>query len=272
MPPIIKDFQSHFGFNALPCTREIPVEKVFRVSFIAETVDPLVDAVNKRMCGAILAPAGAGKSTCLRQIVARLPEARFQVHYIKVSDLSKRDMCREIAAVMGVEPAGSYPVLVRRLQERFVSTQHTDGVRPVVLIDDAHAMRPDVLGLLSVLTNFDMDSRLVVSIILAGQLPLRNMLRREEVEDVAGRLSHIATLRLLSREETRDFIKHRMTIAGARTVPFDEHALEAIYETGRGNMRATDSLALKSLELAHHAGAKVADANHVAEARKVLWP
>ena len=272
MPPTIKDFQTHFGFHTLPCTREIVVEKVFRVSFISEAVDALVDAVNKRMCGAILAPAGGGKSTSLRQIVARLPEARFQTHYIQVSDLSKRDMCREIAAVMGVAPAGSYPMLVRRLQERFLSTQGTDGVRPVLLIDDADGMRPDVLGLLSVLTNFEMDSRLVVSIILAGQPPLRNMLRRDEMEDVAGRLSHIATLRLLSREETRDFIKHRMTIAGARTVPFDAHALEAIYETGRGNMRATDSLALKSLELARHAGAKVADANHVAEARKVLWP
>lgn len=272
MPPHIKDFQTHFGFHTLPCTREIVVEKHFRVSFISETVDALVDAVHRRMCAAVIAPSGCGKTTSLRQLVARLPEARFQTHYVKVPDLSKRDMCREIAAVMGVAPAGSYPMLVRRLQDRFLATQDTDGLRPVILIDDAHDMRPEVLGLLSVLTNFEMDSRLVVSIILAGQPPLRKMLRREELEDVTGRLSHVATLRLLSREETRDFIKHRMTIAGARAVPFDEHALEALYETARGNLRAIDALTLKALEVAHRAGAKVADANHVTEARKVLWP
>jgi len=272
MGTILKDLQSHFGMQCMPFTREIPVDKHFRVSFITEAVDAIAQAVGQRMSAGFIGPAGAGKTAALRHLVSRLPEARYQVHYVNVSDLSKRDMCREIAAVMGVVPAGSYPMLVRRLQERFLSAARTDGLRPVVFIDDAHTMRPEVLGLLSVLTNFEMDSRLVVSIILAGQPPLRKMLRREELEDVAGRLSHVATLRLLSREETRDYIKHRVTVAGGRTVPFDEQAQEAIYETGRGNMRATDGVCLKALELAHKSGARVADANHVLEARKLIWP
>jgi len=48
--------------------------------------------------------------------------------------------------------------------------------------------------------------------------------------------------------------------------------MAAIYEIGRGNLRATDHLALQALELAHDAGCDVVDAQHVTEARRLLWP
>ncbi|NIU30984.1 MAG: hypothetical protein GWN82_09770, partial [Gemmatimonadetes bacterium] len=66
--------------------------------------------------------------------------------------------------------------------------------------------------------------------------------------------------------------EHRSAIAGAATPPFDPKAIDGIYEIGRGNLRATDHLALKSLEVAHDQGADVVDPNHVARARKALWP
>jgi type II secretory pathway predicted ATPase ExeA len=89
---------------------------------------------------------------------------------------------------------------------------------------------------------------------------------------VAKRLSHYATLRLLSRSETQAYLEHRSTVAGAKSVPFDAKSIDAIYEIGRGNLRATDSLALKSLEIAHDHDADTVDPTHVVGARKVLWP
>ena len=44
-----------------------------------------------------------------------------------------------------------------------------ESLRPVIILDEAHDMRPEVLAILRVLTNFEMDSKLVVSIVLAGQ-------------------------------------------------------------------------------------------------------
>ena len=267
-----KDLLSHFGFHTLPFTREVPVDKLFRLPFLTEGVDACVASAGRKECMAVISPAGSGKTTLVRLVRSRLPDARFRVHYVKVTDLSKRDLCREVAAVMDVSPAGNYPGLVRRLQEKFLSTQDVDGMRPVLILDDVHDMRPEVLGLLCVLTNFEMDSRLVLSVVLVGQPKLRRLLRREELEDVAGRLGHIVTLRLLSGEETVAYIKHRVAIAGARTVPFDDDALTAVHETARGNLRAIDALAFKSLEVAHRAGAKVVDANQVVEARKQVAP
>lgn len=268
----MKDLRAQFGFKDLPFTREFRVADRFHLPLFDGALEALLQTVDKRMSGAVIAPAGTGKTALLRALREELPESRYRVHYVKVSTLSRRDLCREIAAVVGVDSTGNFPNLVRRIQERFQEASDTDGVRPVLLLDDAHDLRRDVLGLVRLLTNFDMDSRLVVSVLLAGQAPLAQNLQRPELEDVARRLAHCATLRPLSRDETVQYLDHRVTVAGGRTSPFDTGASDAIYELGRGNLRATDALALKALELCCRAGASAVNANHVVEARKALWP
>jgi general secretion pathway protein A len=268
-----KDWRSRFGFHTTPFTREIPVRHRFRSEVFDEPIQALARVTSERMSAALIAPSGTGKTVILRTLIEEhLPGVRYRVQYIKVTNISKREMCREIAVAAGVPPAGTYPSLLRNLQERYLSLYDTDGLRLVLILDDAHDLRPEVLGVIRVLTNFEMDSRLVLSVILAGQPPLTDLLRTAALEDVAKRLCHYATLRLLSRTETQAYLEHRATIAGAKTLPFAADSIDAIYEIGRGNLRATDNLALKSLEIAHDQDADAVDQNHVIAARKVLWP
>jgi len=268
----IKDYRSRFGFHAKPFTRELANQDRFGLEDFDEAIEAVLSTLEARMSCALIAPAGTGKTSILRAVIARLPEARYRTHYVKVTSLSNRDMCREMAQAIGLPPAGTYPTLVRRLQERFSETACSEGLRPVLILDEAHDLRPDTLAMLRILTNFDMDSKLVVSIVLAGQPKLRDLLRRDDLVDVAGRLAHYATLRLLSRDEVNRYVEHRCTIAGAVTVPFDQEAVDALYEIGRGNLRATDQLARKALEIAHRANQDVCAAAHVAQARKLVCP
>ena len=59
------------------------------------------------------------------------------------------------------------------------------------------------------LTNFDLDSRLVLSIILAGDSRPQTLLQRQDFEPVRRRPAHVATLSLLARDQTRAYLKHR---------------------------------------------------------------
>lgn len=272
MVTTVQDFRSRFGFHATPFTREIAPGDRFSLPFFDEAIEALLKTLDARMSCALLAPAGTGKTSLLRAVKSRLPEARYRTHYVKVTGLSKRDMCREIACAVGLPPAGTYPALVRKLQDQFAEAAGTSGLRPVLILDEAHDLRPDVLAMVRILTNFDMDSRLVLSVVLAGQPGLAGLLRREELEDVARRLAHYATLRTLSREEIGRYVEHRCTIAGAAKVPFDQASLDALFEIGRGNLRATDQLARKALEIASEQDRDVCEPSHVAHARKLLWP
>jgi type II secretory pathway predicted ATPase ExeA len=265
------DLQS-LGFRKTPFTRELAVADRLALPHQSDVAVALTETVRQRMSAALIAPAGTGKTVVLRVLVDSLPEARYQVRYVKVTGLSKRDLCREIAEVCGLPPTGIYPALVRRLQEAFTQSTDTSGLRPVLVLDEAHDLRPESLAMLRLLTNFDMDSRLVVSVVLSGQPPLRAMLGRLDQAAIAGRLAHYATLRLLSRDETRHYVVHRCTLAGAHDDPFDTDAHDAIFEISHGNLRAIDRLALKSLQHVAKTGAKAVSAGDVIEARKVLAP
>jgi len=98
--------------------------------------------------------------------------------------------------------------------ERFEGTTGDDGVRPVLVLDEAQDLRTDVLSMLRILTNFQMDSQLVLSVVLAGQPALKKMLASDDLEAIARRMAHYASLRPLSRDETTTYIEHRLTIAG----------------------------------------------------------
>jgi type II secretory pathway predicted ATPase ExeA len=268
--PAAEDLRAHFSLHETPFTREIAVHSRWIAPHLEEPRAELRRAIEQRQSAAIIAPAGSGKTLVLRGLVAELPEARYHVHYVKVTGLCKRDFCREVAAAVGVNPAGTYPYLVRRLQEKFEASQADDARRPVLLVDEAHEMRPDVLGILRILTNYEMDSRLVLSVVLSGQPHLARMLRHDDLEALSQRLAHFTTLRLLSRTESRAYLEHRLNIAGSRSFLFDEHSVEALYEMTRGNLRALDRLALKSLECAALAGHPTVDSATVVAARAKL--
>jgi len=260
------DLRAHFGFSTIPFTREIPIKDRWHSEIFDQPLNALRQTIEQRMSGVILAPSGTGKTVILRTLRAQLAEARYRLHYVKLTSLSKKDLCREIGLAAGFDLSGIYPVVFRMLQQRLRQLDE-DGLRPVLLLDDVQDMSPSVLTTLRILTNFDMDSRLVISLVLAGDNQLRHMLESPWLEPIRRRMAHIATLRLLSRAETRDYMQHRVRIAGAQTFPFDSQATDAVFEVSRGNLRAIDQLARKSLELAAQKAISTVDPSLVAEAR-----
>jgi len=261
----------NFGCSSMPFTREVSVRDRFSTSFIDGEIASLKRSVESRMSALLIAPAGTGKTSILRELLNQLPKARYDASYLKVTGLSKRDMCREICRVIGAEPAGTYPSLLTSVQNRLEGSYQNDSMRPVLLLDEVHDMRPDVLSMLRIITNFDMDSKLVVSVVLVGQPSLKKKLYGPGLEDIRQRLSHCGELRLLSRTETKSYMQHRMNVVSARTFPFDEGACEAVYEITKGNMRAIDHISHKSMELGAEKKITAIDQNLITEARAKLW-
>ncbi len=261
------DLRAHFGLNTTPLTREFRVTQRMAIPQHDDALGALRTAVEDRMSAALIASAGTGKSVVLRALADALPEARYRVSYLHVTSLSKRDFCRYLATAIGAPPAGHTGALVDAIQQRAMNLTDQDAVRPVLLLDEVQDMRPEVLGLLRLLTNFEIDSRLVLSIIIAGQPPLRTLLRRDDMAAIRGRLAHVATLRLLSRDESKAYIKHRLAMAGATGDLFDNDAFDALHEAAQGNLRALDTVALKALYEAAADGDAVCATDHIIRAR-----
>ena len=248
-----------FHFTSPPFTREIRIDHRLSLPTLDAEITALRGVVEARQSAALVAPAGSGKTMVLRALRESLPAARYNVLYFKLSDLSARDMCKQVALALGLPPVGQYPGLVQALEERFRAGYEDQD------------MRPNTVRLLRLLTNFEMDSRLFVSIILSGQLTLKQHLLTSELEDVRQRLAHCSELRLLSREDTLLYIDHRTKIAGLQASPFTDSAKEALFEITRGNMRAVDKLALASLKKVAQASRTKVEAADVAIVRGEQW-
>ena len=97
MNDTVKDLRAHFGLTNIPFTREIAVGDRWSTPLFDEPLTALRTTVEQRMSAVLLAPSGSGKTLLLRTLRSLLPEARYRVHYVKLTPLSKRDLCREIA-------------------------------------------------------------------------------------------------------------------------------------------------------------------------------
>lgn len=269
-PGPMPDVQAHFGLSGHPFTREIATQKMWRQPGLDDLVRDLEATVSARDSAAVIAPSGAGKTALIRRLVAALPEARYRVADIKVTSVGNRDLYRSLARALGIEPSGTWPALLESLQTHAHSLATTEARRTVLIIDEAQDMRPQVLATLRMLTNFRLDSELLISLILVGDSGLEALLHRPDMEALRSRLACVVRIRLLSRSETRSYIDHRLDIVGARSRVLDDSAVEAVYDFTRGNIRAVDHLCRTALDLAARSALDTVDAGTVTAARKKL--
>jgi type II secretory pathway predicted ATPase ExeA len=264
------DVQAHFGLSGPPFTREIPTRKMWRQPGLDDLVRDLEATVSARDSAAVIAPSGAGKSALIRRLVATLPEARYRVADIKVTAVGNRDLYRSLARALGIEPSGTWPALLESLQAHAHALATTEARRTVLIIDEAQDMRPQVLATLRMLTNFRLDSELLISLILVGDSGLEALLHRPDMEALRSRLACVVRVPLLSRTETRSYVDHRLDIVGARSRILDDSAVEAVYDFSRGNIRAIDHLCRTALDLAARSTLDTIDAGTITAARKKL--
>ena len=112
----------------------------------------------------------------------------------------------------------------------------------MLIVDEAQNLDAETIEELSVIANINADKNLVLQLVVVGQLELAETLRRPELKQFAQRVSayyHLEPLDLLS---TKQYIKHRMTVAGAERNPFQNKAATLIHEASKGVPRVINTL------------------------------
>jgi len=195
---------------------------------------------------------GAGKTTICRCFLEQIPE-RCRVAYIfnpklTVGDLLKT-ICREFHVEVKHEGIG--PATIKDYLDPFneyLLDSHAKGERNVLIIDEAQNLTPHVLEQLRLLTNLETSERKLLQIILIGQPELRGVLARPELEQLAQRVIARFHLGALNEAETRQYIEHRMQVAGLRgPLPFSSQAIQRIHEIARGVPRRVNLLCDRAL-------------------------
>ena len=117
----------------------------------------------------------------------------------------------------------------------------------VLVVDEAQTLAPELLEQVRLLTNLETETQKLLQIILIGQPELRDMLARNDLRQLAQRITGRYHLDPLSRDEAAAYIKHRLRVAGATTDLFNNSALRELYRVSGGVPRLLNIIADRAL-------------------------
>ena len=187
---------------------------------------------------------GTGKSVALRLLAGRLDQLRdLTVGAIAHPSSNLADFYREMGDLFGVElkPHNRWGGF-KALRERWLAHLESTLLRPVLLIDEAQEMHPAVLNELRLLSSMQFDSRLLLSVVLAGDGRLSNKLRREELVPLGSRIRVRLHLEYAGREELMACLKHLQSSAGNASLMTPE-LCQTLCDHAVGNYRILTTMA-----------------------------
>jgi general secretion pathway protein A len=187
---------------------------------------------------------GTGKSVALRIVAHRLSALRdVMVGVIERPQSKSADFYRELGDIFAVKLAahnrwGGF----KALRERWKAHVASSRIRPVLLIDEAQEMSPDVLGELRILSSADFDATSLLTVVLAGDGRLMELLRREDLVPLGTRIRVRLVTEAAPRDELLELLRHALTKAGNATLMTGE-LMEALVDHSSGNYRLLMNIA-----------------------------
>jgi len=197
----------------------------------------------------LIGEAGTGKTTLLYVLRSWLDSQRF-VSALCTNPVLTREELFDLLLQQFDVPCSS--ALKNRqlvaLQERLIQYR-TEGRSAILLVDEAQRLPFDLLEELRLLLNVETPREKLLEIILIGQPELSDILRRPELRQLKQRVSCMCKLEPLILEEVREYIAHRLTLAGLpNQTLFPEETIPAIFRCTKGIPRLVNSICDSALQ------------------------
>jgi general secretion pathway protein A len=242
-------YTAHFGLAELPFSMTPDPRYLYMSERHREALAHLLYGIGEgggfvQLTGEV----GTGKTTLCRCLIEQLP-AGVDIALI----LNPRLTALELLAAVCDELRVPYPPdtasqkLLVDLLYRHLLDAHERGQRTVLIVDEAQDLSPEVLEQIRLLTNLETPTRKLLQIILIGQPELIRLLDREELRQIAQRVTARYHLLPFSEEDTRAYISHRMNLAGQREEVFTDSAARGAHRAARGIPRLINAICDRAL-------------------------
>ncbi len=243
-------YTSFFGLNEKPFSITPDPRYLFMSERHGEALAHLVYGVTEsggfmQLTGEV----GTGKTTLVRTLLqSRLPD-NADVAVVLNPQLTALEFLQTICEELGIcatEKKGSSKALVDALNH-YLLAAHAKGRRTILLVDEAQNLARDVLEQIRLLTNLETSKQKLLQIILIGQPELRELLAPTDLRQLAQRITGRYHLEPLTRDETADYIEHRLRVAGALGEIFDSGAKRAVFSLSHGVPRLINVICDRAL-------------------------
>jgi type II secretory pathway predicted ATPase ExeA len=227
-----------YGLKWNPFAPDVPTEALLVSSRIASFTWRVEQLAREGGFAAILGEPGTGKSITLRLLAARLAGLRDVVVGILTRPQARvADFYRELGHLFGValNPHNRWAG-AKALRDTWRAHIEAALFRPVLLVDEAQDVRTDVLNELRLLASADLDARVILTIVLAGDRRLQERLREADLLPLDSRLRVKLLLEGVSRDDLAQCLRHALEHAGNPRL-VTPGLLETLVDHAGGNHR-----------------------------------
>jgi len=201
---------------------------------------------------------GTGKTTTIRAALQQFTDEVLCV-YLFNPFLTAPEFYEQLASEfeLGLSRTASKPEFLEALGQ-LLATRHSEGLRTVLIVDEAHGLPTALLEEIRLLMNFETNSEKLLQVILSGQPELHDLLNLPALRQLKQRISLRSGVKPLSVFEINKYIRFRLKQAGAKNVNlFDNGAIGLIGNVSQGIPRVVNNICDNALLYGYAAGATV---------------
>ena len=250
-------YQSFYGLKEKPFSL-LPDPAFLYLSPQHEMAISLLDYSLENQAGfcVVTGKAGTGKTILLRRLLNRIGDD-ISVGLITNTHHSFGELLRWILHAYNLDDSSGSRARLHQVFIDYLIAQYARNRRTMLIVDEAQNMSVAALEELRMLSNINSEKDLLLQVILVGQPPLRDILRRPELEQFAQRVAVDYHLEPLNAAETRGYIRHRLQVAGGECELFTDDACEVVHVRSNGIPRLINLLCDLALVYGYAAQAAV---------------
>ncbi len=190
---------------------------------------------------------GCGKTLMTRALLEQLDPERFDIAVLPHPNLKPLELLYEILYQFGYEAPKhlNKTDLIHLLNDCLLANK-AKGRSTIIMVDEAQMVTdPLTLEEIRLLLNFQQEKNFLITLILIGQPELKDTI--EELPQLGQRLAVKYHLNHLTKEETKNYIRHRLEVAGAQHELFTSRAEDVLVVASEGIPRVLNNIADMSL-------------------------
>jgi len=235
-------YEDYWGLKEKPFENTPDPHFLYYSSKHEEAFSRMLYAIRERKGAAILTGEyGSGKTVLSRAFLKELSDERYQTVLIFNPRIPPREFLQEIVYQLGGDDSSKSKTKLLRTLNEMLYNNRSENKDTIIAVDEAQTIgSEEIFEELRLLLNFQLDDMFLLTIILIGQPELKEKVDR--IPQLRQRLAVRYHLVALDEGETREYIIHRLGVAGSSKGIFGEETHRLIYEASEGIPRRINNI------------------------------
>ncbi|HAM52689.1 MAG TPA: AAA family ATPase [Nitrospiraceae bacterium] len=238
------DYLEYYHLREHPFSNVVDNRFYYSSPHHANAIAKLKYAIDTRKgLAVVIGDIGAGKTTLARRLLEELDETKYEATLLVIihSSVSSEWLFKKFAMQLGIPAVSEDKVeLLSHIYKRLVEINES-GKTAVLLMDEVQMLKSrEIMEEFRGLLNMEMPDGKMINLMFFGLSDLEEVLSLDE--PLKQRVAMKIVLRPFSEDDTRNYVKHRLAVAGSTDDIFLDEAFAAIYRYSIGIPRLINTI------------------------------